>query len=318
MPPPVCHGASVAASVVLGCPSPAGQSNTTVELGAYLGRPAVVLVTTGTVEGSDERTSSTKLLYLDPDTFLPIGSEEEGSVDYGPTVPVQAHSTYRSGFIAKDAVPPDFFAPASIGWQGVMAPLDQAHNLGITPYWLGDRFDPGGGLPAIVPSDVEVTQRNPHSSSYVFSLTYGLEDNRFGRPAFTMWEWEQSDYEAGSGPAQQASWNVNYPCHQQETISLPGGQATITRAFRSPPEPAPSGTPQRCPDRPFDQFFTVVTLGNTVISIQASDIGIDIGTSVSSYNSLEGMQAIIHGLRSRSGPDSQGPEAWMYWGTSTL
>lgn len=299
LPPPICHGASVAASTVLGCPSFSGRSSATVERGDYQGRPAIVLVTTDDVHGSDERTNSTRRVYLDPDTFLPIASEQQGTIDYGPTVPLHARSTYQSAFIATGTVSPDFFVLASIDWQGVMAPLDQAQNLGVTPYWLGDRFDPGGGLPTIVPSNVDVLKRYSNIPSYAFSLTYGLEDNRFGRPLLTMWEWPRSDWEAGSGPSNQAALNVHYPCHQLEEISLPGGQAKIAKMHKSPQALAEPGTPQHCPDRPFDLFSAEVILGDTVVFIKASDTGIHHETPGRPYNSLEGMRAVVHGLRLR-------------------
>jgi len=52
----------------------------TVEAAEYGGMPAVLLVTTGTSRGSDEITTSTTLLYLDPATLLRIASERYGDL----------------------------------------------------------------------------------------------------------------------------------------------------------------------------------------------------------------------------------------------
>ena len=110
-----CFGGSLVASQLLGCPGPLEDVTKTVEADRYDGRSVVVLVTSGTSRGSDEITTFTMRLYLDPATLLPIASETSGTFDFGEIEPLSARESYEHEWVDRGSLPDDFFDPSSIG-----------------------------------------------------------------------------------------------------------------------------------------------------------------------------------------------------------
>ncbi len=110
-----CFGGSLVASQLLGCPGPLEDLTKTVEAGRYDGRTVAVLVTSGTSRGSDEITTFTTRLYLDPATLLPIASETSGIFDFGEIYPLSAQESYEHEWVDRGSLPDDFFDPSSIG-----------------------------------------------------------------------------------------------------------------------------------------------------------------------------------------------------------
>jgi len=110
-----CFGGSSVASQLLGCPGPLEDLTKTVEAGRYDGRSVAVLVTSGTSRGSDEITTFTTRLYLDPATLLPIASETSGTFDFGEIEPLSAQESYGHEWVSRGSLPDDFFDPSSIG-----------------------------------------------------------------------------------------------------------------------------------------------------------------------------------------------------------
>src|SRR3990170_7549062 len=152
-----CNGVGIAASAVLGCPGPTERSTAEVREATHDGQPVIVLVTTGTISGSDQTYTFTRRLYLDPATYLPIALEGDGHIDFGTLMPAKERYRFQHRFVSSGAVLKDLFDPASIGY----APTDSAHALDrpstdMRVYWLGSDFAAAAGLPALVLSKIDV------------------------------------------------------------------------------------------------------------------------------------------------------------------
>lgn len=186
--PQLCHGKQlVAADVVLGCPGPTTRSTTRVQSGQYAGRPAVVLVTSGTTEGEDQNTTTTTHLYLDAGTYLPVASITSGIMDAGKTYPVFGSGRYTHVFVPLLRAPKGFFDPASIGYQSpnvtVGRHLDRL-PADFTPYWLGRRFARHRSLPALVINGLD--RGDTGGPGYLSTLFYASANHPYGAPVVAL------------------------------------------------------------------------------------------------------------------------------------
>ncbi len=295
-----CHGASAVISLVLGCPGPIGQWTTTVETGRYDGKPTIVLVTSGTVEGPDGRANSTGRRHLETDTYLPIALEHDVMEDHGETKTTVSRGTgvFTNEFVPADSLPGNFFDPASIGYVE-HDPADQlrATHWGIPVYWLDQLLDRTGDLPPLILGSVEVPDYP--GPGYQFNLNYHSADDPYGPPVLTIEEWSQADWDANDAKNRAKmppSWEN--PCWEREVIELTDGRATIFSGFtlETLHAPAPDGSSSEaaCPKQPHDQFIAQVEFGPTFLFIQAPG-GLD--QNRSPYDTREGMEAAARALR---------------------
>ena len=174
-----CFGLSPAAALVIGCP-PFGlfKGSTTLSKGSYAGRPALVLAIEGTISGEDHDVRYTSKTYLDPVTALPVGKTEDGSFDVSPgtTATYANQVTYRYAFAKPESLQRGFFDPATLGWH---APDPVAAlPTGVPVYWLGQDFDPGGGLPKLTLATVTGPQNS--NGGYTAILDYAPVTDRYG------------------------------------------------------------------------------------------------------------------------------------------
>ncbi len=291
-----CYGVSAAISLVLGCPDFTVQW-TTVEAGQYAGKPSIVLVTNSATPG-DERLTVTGRLHLEPDTYLPIALERDGTNKYAETIQDRGNWIFTNEFIPADSVANDLFDPVSIGY----VERDPAGQLrqtswGIPVYWLGQHVDGTGELPPLILGLVEVPIY--HGPGYKFNLNYHSDNGPSGPPVVAIEGWSTMDWKANDAARRSKRpprWDS--PCWEREELELLGGRATIYSGFAS--EPSPGRTPDvasseiTCPDQPHDQFIALVELGPTFLFIEASS---ESGLSKSPFNSHEGMEAIVRALR---------------------
>jgi hypothetical protein len=296
--PRTCHGASAAISLVLGCPGPTEQWTTTVETGQIAGKPSLVLVTSGTTRGSDERITFTDRLNLDPNTYLPIALERDGTIDYGETTPERGKRVFTNEFVPADSVANDFFDPVSIGY----VERDPAGQLrqtswGIPVHWPGQHLDGTGELPPLILGPVEVPIY--HGPGYKFNLNYRSDNDLYGPPVVTIEEWSTADWKAsvaGRRSKRPPRWET--PCWEREELELPEGRATIYSGYTLEtlytPPPDGSFSEPNCPDQPHDQFVAQVERGPTFLFIQAPG---GFGQTKSPYDSQEAMEAIVRALR---------------------
>lgn len=296
----ICHGVGLAASAVLGCPGPTERSTVQVEQAVHEGRPTVVLVSTGTLSGSDESFEFTKRLQLDAKTYLPLASASAGTVDIGRVLPTSERHVYEHEFLGRDRVPSDFFDPVSIGYarEDPAAALDRAPT-DVRVHWLGSRFTAGGGLPDLALSKIDVSApgRGP---GYRYLLHYARADDPFGPPVVTLQLWPQAAWES----VLRASAGANVwddPCWSRQELDLSTGRATIFSGFVSGTirVPAPSPGTVACPARAPDKFLAHVQLDQTVVLVDAPGV-LRVGTmSKSPYDTREAIEAVVRGLRQR-------------------
>jgi hypothetical protein len=305
-----CHGGNAAVSTVLGCPGWTEDSIKSAEIGEYKGRAAVVLVTTGTSHGEDETTTFTERLYLDRRTLLPIAAEYEGTLDYGEIYAVYGLTTFKSRFVSADSLPGHFFDPASIGYVEHDPEEPLQSDLGITVYWLGKRFESGGGLPPLALKEAWVTdpEKGP---GYLLTLEYRPADDEFASAAVTVEEWDIDRWNAShtgivwpdpNGPPVTVGNWWERPCWERREVELPAGHGTIILAFENDTEdmqPTTAAGERVCPSSPHDRFMALAYLGSTVLQIDAPGILSGDGYQENPFDTLEGMEAVLNGLQSR-------------------
>lgn len=292
-----CNSVGIAASVVLGCPGPTERSTAEVRDATYDGRPVIVLVTTGTISGSDETYTFTRRLYLDPATYLPIALEGDGQVDFGMLMPAKERYRFQHRFVSSEAVAKDLFDPASIGY----APTDPAHALDrpstdMRVYWLGNEFAAAAGLPALVLSKIDVPEHGP---GYRYLLYYAPRDDRYAPPVASLQLWPRPAWDAVLRGARFGNvWDD--PCWTREELSLPNGTATVFSGFAGEVRmgvTAGSGSP--CPLRPYDAFLAHLYLGDSVVMVNAPGVSGVHGVTRSPYDTRDGIEALVRGLRQR-------------------
>lgn len=303
-----CHGATPAISLVLGCPGPPDQSTTTVETGQYEAKSVIILVTNGTSHGSDERLTFTDRLHLDPDSYLPIALERDGTIDFGETVPARGKWIFVNEFVPADSLPEDFFDPASIGYveHDPAEPLIQT-DWGIPIYWLGRETDEIGDLPPLILGLVEVPQY-PAGPDYQFNLQYRRADDPYGPPVLTIEEWSTSEWDRNDTANRTKMPPIwDNPCWQRESLTLPEGRATIYSGYSpevlhsTSTDTSSSGA--ACPAQPRDRFMAHVELGPTFLVIEAPRGRVlgKTGTVLSPYESRKAMEAVVRALQPFSG-----------------
>jgi hypothetical protein len=296
-----CHGGSAAVSAVLGCPAWREESTAQVETGKYGKHSAVIVVTTGTRHGEAGKSIFTDRLYLDGSTLLPIAYESEGTLDDSLEVkPFDALWSFNNRFLPERSLSDDFFDPASIGYveHDPEEPLES--DLGITVYWLGRRFEAGGGLPPLALQDARAPD-SEEEPSYRVTLYYRLAEDEFGPWVIELQEWDLDEWGASSRHSALARY-WDRPCRDREEVVFPAGRATIFMEFRNEGdivEPATPGGTRICPDRPYDRFRALAYLSSTVILVDAPGAVTDGSHEDSPYDTLEGMEAVLNGLHPR-------------------
>lgn len=169
-----CHGASPAASLVLGCPGPLESSTASASPDRHQGKSAISIRTVGAFLASDWTTKFRRTLWVDPHTALPIAADTSGTYDEGQPKSFAVHTTWTHEFIERTSLPRDFFSPESVGYRAGQRLRVLPANLPV--YWLGDQFDPGAGLPTLSSLSVEVGD----GSLYDALIDYSGESNTAG------------------------------------------------------------------------------------------------------------------------------------------
>jgi hypothetical protein len=292
-----CNGVGIAASAVLGCPGPTERSTAEVREATHAGQPVIVLVTTGTISGSDETYTFTRRLYLDRATYLPIALEGDGQFDFGRLMPAKERYRFQHRFVSMEAVAKDLFDPASIGY----APTDPARALDrpltdMRVYWLGNEFGAASGLPALVLSKIDVPDHGP---GYRYLLYYAPRDDRHAPPIASLQLWPRPAWDAVLRAARFGNvWDD--PCWTREELSVPGGTATVFSGFAGEARiGAAAGSGSPCPSRSYDAFLAHVYLGDSVVMVSAPSMSGVRGLIKSPYDSRDGIEALVRGLRER-------------------
>ncbi|HXG36086.1 MAG TPA: hypothetical protein VNL15_03875 [Dehalococcoidia bacterium] len=301
-----CPGGNSAVSALLNCEQ---MKDPRMEQGRFEGKTVVLLVGDVRTSGSDETFTFVRRIYLDAASFLPLAVEEEGTVDYGEIAPLHSLRRYRGEFLEADALPPDFFDPASIGYveRDPEQPLRGAG--GATPvYWLGRDFSGGSGLPALTLERVD-SARAPRPGGpppgarigpgYEYILHYRLADDEFGPPVLSLQEWPNSAWKAFLDQSRGGNWWDN-PCVQRKDLSLAESTATIFPGARDTRVPEGERPSIVCSPQPPNLFLAHVYLPETVVFVTASSAcDPDSGCKESPYNSEQAMDLVARALKRR-------------------
>ncbi len=298
----ICHGSgSGALSTLLGCRGFTEDSSTHVETGAeYQGHPAIALVTTGESFTSDENFAFTTRLYLDEETFLPIASVSDGTMN---DLPYDIFMRFDNELLPTDSLPSDFFDPVALGYpyRHPAEALDEA-DLDLAIYWLGDRFSGQEQYPALVLATVYLDEERERVG-YQAVLEYWVEGSN--TPGVHLQEWDGDDWTARWGDLVGGGW-WNDPCTERVEKVLEEGQATIFMGHEewavqaSLPGAQPPATAEReCPSAPFDRFGAHAYLGSTLVVIDAPSSTSGRRVEQSPYNTAEGMDVLLEGLKLR-------------------
>ena len=199
-----CHGAGVAASVLLGCPGPTDRAEARIEQGRHRGRKVIVVVHAGTSRGSDQTITYERRLYLDAKTLMPIEEVIEGTYNDGSAQPYTAKRTIRRmEWQDRDSLSADFFEPAAIGY----VPLDpEAGIRGATDlqvYWLGREFSAPGVEPLVLMVSFAAPGRGV---PYRYSLTYARKANPHEPPFLTLQVFFRDMWDRSPAIAAQAAF----------------------------------------------------------------------------------------------------------------
>lgn len=297
--------------------SPVGvspQVETEVE---YEGRSAVALVYQKRLEGTGEGVGreDRASLYVSRETFLPLAAVIEYRTPAG-ELRGRTITSYDVEFVPVDSLPPDFFEPASIGYveKDPAAALNDP-DLGVTVYWLGRRFDPGSGLPPLVLDDALATTTPGSGPGSRAKIDY--------RGGVVLLLWRPEDWARfAQTPLGRLEWDS--PCARTREIALPRGRAVIFMTYEPerrpplatpvavrpgetpPPWPTPTPVPfsalfpNGCPTgRDFDRFLAHVYFEDAVVTVNIPFCFACVG-GFGPYDTLEGMEAVVTGLRPRA------------------
>ena len=173
--------------------------------------------------------------------------------------------------------------PREVDTDDAEAPLDRA-NLGVPVYWVGSRFEPGNGLPAVQIARSHATG-GPMGPGSRVDIAY--EEPANGAPGFTVVLWQPGEFDAFlDGPL--GTLLLDHACTTSEEFDLPDGRLVLFRA-------APGSGD--CPVEPtlfvghiyFDDVVATVHHPHCFTCFQGPF----------PYNSEAGVQAIAEGLRLR-------------------
>ena len=247
----------------------------------YRGRPAIALVRSGKSRGSDETSNTTTRLFVDRETFLPLGQTSEGTLDIGDIYPVSSDIPYDQQFIPVESLPDDLFDPASIGF--ILDDFEQRIPDAAGPtsvYWLGTNVEGGEGLPPLrldgvyafgeaKPALDDGTLPQP-----VVRLNYRTPDDDATLPAVILRLYPKS------------IWDTYLAEHQERgtELVLDEGRAVI---IRSGSASSPSG----------QVYYANVYIGDTVVRVAVPLNFDDAGNaSDSPYNSEAAIEYIVRSL----------------------
>ena len=244
--------------------------------GSYNGREAIAFVAEGESSGSDETYYTTRHMFFDSETLLPLSVIVEGTLDIGEIHPVQSDIPFEHEFVPLDSLPLDFFDPASIGYvepdpAEIEEPLDRLETV----YWLGREFEGSDEYPALALYDV-----------FSGDIMYRPADDEFGRiyVSISQMPWTGAVFpDPGRGGDR---------CNETVEVEVEGARGFVIRKYH---ERTPSGS--ECP--PHDRFAGEVHFENMIVEIDAPSTGTRRGTIRSPYDSEEAMELLIRGLELR-------------------
>lgn len=158
-------------------------------------------------------------------------------------------------------------------------------DLELPVYWLGREFDPAGDLPSL--ELVSAVSQGPEDGpGNLVKIDYS------GGVTLDLWTPESWARFKGTRLGRMV-WS--WPCTKSKMLPLAGGGKAIIYAGYAEPKPS------ACPSQPPDRYLAHVYLDGVVAAVNMPYCYMcaSRGRGVDPYNSLEGMEAIVKGLRRR-------------------
>ncbi len=258
---------------------------TVEEQASYKNMAVVTLVAKDGDEAAGDRYWSTFTFYLDPESFVPLGSSSEmvspATLDDPTRVESSALFEYAVDFVPADSLPADFFHPDSIGGYEAPDPLATAYAIDAPVYWLGEEFPGDGAFPAVTlvhafPAPPELADTFPAS------MTYRPSGDA---PEFDITVQTYPSLEAGGEHSPPAS-----ACLRTRSVDVSGTQARI---YSLPPS-TPGPMDDEAPCRPPGIFFAGVTIDGVAVKVTTFTI-----RSHNPYNSEAGIELLVRSLKRR-------------------
>lgn len=161
-------------------------------------------------------------------------------------------------------------------------------ELEIPVYWLGKEFDPPGDLPSL-----ELYKGRSYPGGGRAELGFSADLDYEGGVTLNLWQpaaWER----AKRGLPGRLVWADG--CTRSTELRLPKGRAVVYAGYAKPSEPP-------CPGRPPDRFLAHAYLGGVLVRVNPVLCLYPCGARPTGprdpYNSREGMEAVLRGLRLR-------------------
>jgi len=157
-------------------------------------------------------------------------------------------------------------------------------DLPLPVYWLGERYEPGGGLPSLDLASASNVGAPGNGPGNELKLDYGGEG---GTVNVDVWEPERWRRVKATRFG-RLIWSV--PCARRSELDVSGGRAEIY-----------GGYSKGCGGEP-DHWLAHVYLDGAVVTVNMAYCYACGGRSrTDPYNSRQGMEAVAHGLRRRAG-----------------
>jgi hypothetical protein len=165
-------------------------------------------------------------------------------------------------------------------------------QLSIDVYWLGRRFEPGGGLPPLTLSDTVGPLAPGSGPGNVVKIDYSAGDAVIG---VTLDLWKPAAWRRFM-KTQLGRLVWSWPCTQTRRMRLRRAEAVIYSGYATKQDGP-------CPQRMFDRFLAHIHIDDVVVAVNMpyclTCAARGAPRSRDPYNSIEGMKAITRGLITR-------------------
>jgi hypothetical protein len=251
-----------------------------VEAAEYDSRPAVVLRSQRLFPyGPDEEDGIVEFdarLYVDPDTFAPLGASIEGTLESHALRNEKVAATYELDFIPLGSLASDFFEPSSIGYVEPIAELD---GLKGTLYWLGENLPASDGFSELRIDDVWSPERSVEPGEYIGIIYY--------EPDVTLHEYDVAKMDNDSMRYWQDVFLILDECLAETLeVDLGGAHGVIWGTSRKESEDGTCG--------PATHYEARVFFEETIVTIITSE------NTGAEFDSADGMERIMRGLKRRA------------------
>ncbi len=264
------------------------------------GRGVVVLETRSIMEGNDHPQGTTWVsrVELDSETHLVVATEfqsipPEGEGEEEENSDEVHREVYEVELIPREELPEDFFSPEVV-YDAVVTfeeRLEAVRALGVTPHWLGERFEAEEGDLALSRVwDILISEERGEAT-----VRYSLQT-----PQYASWGGLADTVVITLRPAGAAFEPPEMPPlgakpELEEEVTVQGQDAILYTSELNPEGvPCAVGEPCILPNVPLYSRL-VVTLGNTAIQVEARS-RLELGADRNPFNNREGILALARAL----------------------